>query len=178
MEASTSDKPVECDVEKRVRNDRSEKLIERQELDLTVVKAALQKYIKGENSVVKRIVRCIKERVELLSVRTVEMSYALLGLTKELFDGVVDVTSVQLDDMFEQTFIRQLLLGAGGANDPAVRVVDYYIRHPELLPSPQRHFYDRNIYSAAAITYLTNLKNSLRVINFNPKGICTVPFYS
>ena len=101
-------------------------------------------------------------RVANLSRRTVEMSYALLGLVKDLFHGVQDVTTIQLDDLFDQTVIRQLMLGPGDAKSPSDRVIDYYVQHPELTPIVQRDLYDRNIYSAAAITYLTNFKNALR----------------
>jgi hypothetical protein len=55
------------------------------------------------------------------------------------------------------------MLGPGDAKLPNELVVDYYTRHPELTPIVQRDLYDRNLYSAAAITYLTNLKNSLRL---------------
>ena len=71
--------------DKKKRPDRSEKLIERKQFDLTVVKAALRKYIHGDEDVVDRIVYAIKIRVANLPRRTVEMSYALLGLVKDLF---------------------------------------------------------------------------------------------
>ena len=161
------------DDKKNKRPDRSEKLIERKQFDLTVVKAALRKYIHGDEDVVDRIVYAIKIRVANLSRRTVEMSYALLGLVKDLFHGVQDVTTIQLDDLFDQTVIRQLMLGPGDAKSPSDRVIDYYVQHPELTPIVQRDLYDRNIYSAAAITYLTNFKNALRFsIDARIKSFC------
>ena len=59
------------DDKKNKRPDRSEKLIERKQFDLTVVKAALRKYIHGDEDVVDRIVYAIKIRVANLSRRTV-----------------------------------------------------------------------------------------------------------
>jgi hypothetical protein len=80
-----------------------------------------------------------------------------------LQDGVQDVTRVELDGLFDQTFARQLLVGTDGALVPDDRITAYQNAHPRLKPTSERHYYDRNIYSAAAKIYKTNFKNVLRV---------------
>ena len=91
------------------------------------------------------------------------MSIACDGMVKEWFAGQADVNNVGLDDLFEQTFFRQLMLGVDNAIAPDLRIADYHLRHPELAPSAERHLGDRNLYSSAAKRYETNFKNALRV---------------
>ena len=147
----------------RQRDDRSKKLLERRDLDMTVVKAAIRKYINGDEETKDRVLRAIDDREVNYSIRMVEGSYALMGLLKDLFHGVEDLLAVQVDDIFSQTFVRQLLLGPGGAENPNDLIGEYYTRHPELTPIARRNYSDGNIYSAGATTYLTNLKNSFKM---------------
>jgi hypothetical protein len=85
-------------------------------------------------------------------------------LIKERFDHVIDLNGVGLDDVFDQTFIRQLLVGTDGAQEPLACITDFHDRNPFLKPNPTtRIFGDRNVYCQAARSYITNLKNALRV---------------
>ena len=140
-----------------------EKLQKRKGQRLTVVKSALRKYIQGEDATVSRIVEAVEKRVVLASKRTVNMSLGMAGIVKEAFNGVQDVAGVNLDGVFDQTFVRQLLVGTEDAIAPDARVTAYQNAHLHLKPTMERHYYDRNIYSAAAKTYQTNFKNALRV---------------
>ena len=93
---------------KHTRSDRSEKLKTRHTLQLTVVKSALLRYVKGSKLFALAVVNAIQDRVSVVSRRTVDMSIACDGIVKEWFNGQVDVNNVGLDNLFEQTFFRQL----------------------------------------------------------------------
>jgi hypothetical protein len=54
--------------------DRAEKIQKRKGQRLTVVKSALRKYLRGDDSLVTRIVEAVEERVVVASRRTVNMS--------------------------------------------------------------------------------------------------------
>jgi hypothetical protein len=148
---------------KRKRPDRVVKLKKRKGARMTTVKSALRKYIRGDDELVTKIVEAVESRVVLASMRTVSMSLCMAGIVKDAFNGVQDVTEVNLDGIFEQTFARQLMVGTDGAVAPDGRITTYQDAHPQLKPTAERHYYDRNVYSAAAKTYQTNLKNALRV---------------
>lgn len=95
------------------------------------------------------------------------MSRSLSGIVKQLCDNVADVDlhTVNIPSrMFEATFVRQLLLGTETAAAPEPLVQQYHQAHPRLRPPIEgRCLGDRNIYSAAATKYVTNLKNMLRI---------------
>jgi len=149
--------------EKRKRPDRVEKLAGRKQNKHHVVKAALQKYIHGSAETVLKIQNAIISRVYNMSRKAVNMSIAFSGWLKTSFDGVIDVNTVDLENVFEQTFFRQFMLGTAECDKPDARITLYLLNNPRLQPSATRHFYDRNIFSAEATTYLTNVCNSLRV---------------
>ena len=157
--SSSSEAPT---IVKKERLDRSEKLLARRTLDLTVVKSALRRYIKHSNMFASAMVYAITDRVRVVSRKTVDMSIGFAGWIKEQFDGFQDVVAVQLDGIFEQTFFRQFMLGVEDADLPDARILDFHERHPGLRPSAERHMGDRNLYSSASKRYLTNFKNALR----------------
>lgn len=149
---------------KRQRQDRKEKLIKRKDTIETVVKSSLLKYINVNPK--KPFQNAIKARVEAFSKRVRSMSLALNTIIKEIFNNQEDVLSVQLPDIFEQTFIRQLMLGLESCRRTYQNfdLDKFFLCHPKLLNSDlPRHIGDRNIYSAGAKKYLVNLKNFLRV---------------
>jgi hypothetical protein len=87
----------------------------------------------------------------------------LTHLVKQRFAGVDDVSTVHVPaTFFGQTFLRQLMLGTHDAQAPYQDVVALHRTFPEYLDQSPRHLGDRNIYSAGAIAYLTNLKNHMR----------------
>ena len=154
---------------KRSRADRSEKLKRRKVTVETVVKASLLKHLQGDQK--QRLRDAIQERVAVFSQRYHLGSLALSGMLKHCFDGVEDVTAARLPDLTRQSFFRQLMLGTQDAVKPDPHVQAYYRDHaPQLafkLPT-QRHQGDRNIYSAGAKKYMTNLRNHL-VVGFKPR---------
>ena len=152
----------------RSRPDRAEKLKSRKVLSETVVKACLRRYVRGDGDLKDRVIGALHGRVDAYSRRIGFASVALQGIVKEAFDGVDDVCQAVLpEDLFEQTFIRQLMLGMADAQVPSPTIIDFFARHPELAPTAdhQRFQGDRNVYSAGAIKFVTNLKNSL-IVNF------------
>lgn len=146
------------------RADRSEKLKDRSNYKETVVKTALRKYLCGEAK--ERVALAIAKRVESFSKAINLATIAQCGLLKELFDGQQDVKSVEIPDIFEATFIRQLMLGVEDAKKPFEEIQNYHTKYPFLIPNVQRFQGDRNIYSAGATQYITNFKNSL-FLNFD-----------
>ena len=149
--------------QKTFRPDRAEKLKKRKATKQTVVKSALQRYVKGSKTFVNAFTFAVQDRVRIVSKRIVNMSLAFCGLIKEKFMNNVDPVTVNLEGIFNQTFFRQLMLGTDCSENPDPLVTDYHQRYPQLSPSNERHLGDRNLYSSAAIRYLTNLKNALRV---------------
>lgn len=149
---------------RRARPDRAEKLKARRELRETVVKSCLRGCVRGDAQLKDAVVAALRRRVDAFSRRVGFASVALQGIIKEIFDGIHDVGTVVVPpEVFEQTFVRQLILGTDDALLPSPLVADYYARHPELAPPADhpRFMSDSNVYSAGAIKLLTNLKNSL-----------------
>lgn len=149
------------------RPDRSEKLLERKNLSETVVKCSLRNMLLGEYK--ESMYELIEQRVKHVSVRTHNASVALNLLVHDMFDGQIDVSNVDIPEFWDQTFIRQLMLGTKEAQQPNPIVKNLFERFPYLLSNDKRDFGDRNIYSAAAIKLSTNIRNHL-VLNF-PKVI-------
>lgn len=146
--------------DKAKRSDRADKLRKRKTHQETVVKACLLKFLCGKGWQKELIQDAITKRVIDYSKRINIASLALLEILKECFDGKA-ISDVQLPDFTDQTLIRQLLLGTEKARKVNPHVLDYQRRHPEMFQNIERYAGDRNIYSAGATKYITNLKNSL-----------------
>lgn len=150
------------DKKKRTRKDRSEKLKGRKAQRQTVVKSCLYHYTNGKQAQKAKIKDEIEKRVFAFSKRIVMASLALLTLLKELFQNHQNVLEVELPDITDQTFVRQLLCGTESAhNDPNPTVEAFQNQHPEFFEGRERYLGDWNIYTAGGIKYITNLKNSL-----------------
>lgn len=155
---------------KRKRVDRVGRLQKRKVIKTITVKCALHSRVRpgayNNNNIAFHIVRQVQRRVEAYSRRAVNASLSLSGIVKGIFrtkDDVVSIASTQVPpELFTQTFVRQLLLGTAEASQPSQLVVDYHRDHPQLVLQGHRHLGDRNIYSAGATQYLTNLKTALR----------------
>jgi len=148
----------------RTRPDRAAKLQANALLSKTSTKSALRRYIRGSKEVVDKVVNAINSRVVALSIQVVEGSVALDGIVRRRVRQADDASlcDVNFADVFDQTFIRQLLVGTGDAQQPILDIRRFHERFPTLNPSPARFLDDRNIYSDAAKGYLTNLKTALR----------------
>ena len=152
----------------RKRNDRSEKLIAKKGLDEKVVKCSLSGLVLGDIDCKTKYLDAIEERVLVFSQRYHIASISLSLLVKELFDKVLDkdIKNVKIPFIFEPTFIRQLLVGTKESIKPEQCVVDLHNRYPILLDKLEeipRHLADRNIMSAGAIKFVTNVKTHLEV---------------
>jgi hypothetical protein len=159
---------------KTSRPDRVEKLKKRQTTQTTTVKSALQRYIHCSKEQVLKIKTAIDARVEAYSKQIVSGSIALAGIVKERFAVEADPLAVDVNDIFDQTFIRQLLVGTEDANKPVRDIRIHNNHYPALRATPDRYLGDRNIYSAATRKYVTNLKNALRfTIDARIRTFCT-----
>jgi hypothetical protein len=149
------------DSTKRIRSDRSQKLKNRKFFKETVVKAALLKHLHGTSEQKQKVVSAIKQRVKCFSKRLHMASLTLGGYVKQIFDGVEDVSKADAKDIFDTTFIRQVMVGVEDARRNFPRLQSFLKNNPVYSITAKRHLGDRNIYSAGAITYVTNLKNSM-----------------
>ena len=103
--------------QKNTRPDRAAKKAKRSEENETVVKACLIRHIHGDDSQKHAMQDALRARVLSFSKRVRVASLGLTPLVKKMFDGVEDVSTVQVPDKyFEQTFVRQLLLGTQDAS--------------------------------------------------------------
>ena len=149
----------------RTRKDVALKRKERKNNDQKVVKCFLSSLLVNQDKKLQ-IIKAIKERVTALSKRQVIASISLNYLVKELFHDVPlhKIKDVSIPDILETTFIRQLLLGTDDAQKPLTEVEQFYTRHPSLLQKVKEHpshIGVKNVYTAAAIKFSTNVWNHL-----------------
>ena len=160
-------KPTEPKVRAK-RPDRAQKMEDRKNSKETVVKSAMWSLLHGDDDIKTKIMDAINQRVVAFSKRMNMASLALSYIVKKTFENHEDVSAVDMSEVGDVTFIRQLLLGTDEAQEPYHTIIDFYNEHPEYKKVDSRHLSDRNIYSAGAITYSTNLKNSLKM-NLEPR---------
>lgn len=145
------------------RPDVSKKKIENFGKDQTVIKSYLNSLVVSQDAK-KDIINAIKQRVLAYSKRQVLASIGLNILIKERFYNVPleDIQNVEFPDILNTTFIRQLLLGVKGAEQPFQEIHELHQRYPKLLEKINEHpryTGDSNIYSAGAKKYSTNVWN-------------------
>jgi hypothetical protein len=150
----------------KTRADRATKLTERRQNNETVVKCSLGAVIPLDVDTKTRVVQQIEKRVLHCSKRSVICSIVLNKILKSCFHGVdaADVSQIAIPDIFNVTFIRQAMLGTESAQKDTRSVTlqtffEENITWKQNQQNVPRNLGDRNIYSAAAIKYLTNLKN-------------------
>ena len=153
---------------KKTRKDVSEKLKARKDFEEFVVKASLNKYINSNNKKTQ-LLQAIENRLQAFSKCIVYLSRALMTLLKERFCLYQDVCDVPIPDVFNLTFLRQLMLGMEGCHkNTRDKDVEEFIKlYPNLLCIPKRFIKDSNIYTYGVKKYVTNLKNAL-VTNLEP----------
>ena len=99
-----------------------------------VVKSALKKYIAGNKQIKDKICQAINSRVKAFSKRYFQGSMILSGLLKELYENVENLSSplpVQIPDIFDQTFVRTLMLGTEICiKEPCPELKEYLERYP------------------------------------------------
>ena len=136
-----------------------QKLKDRENYEETVVKSCLQKYLRGDKI---KFIDAIKQRVCSCSKRF-HMASLLLSIFIKSMDNYDDIEFI-----FDQTFIRQLMLGFEGTSKKYPKLIDFVKNNPNYILDLPRHLSDSNIYSFASNLYLTNLKNSLSM-NLEPR---------
>ena len=151
-------------MEAKKRPDRAIKLKARRILQETIVKCSLKKSLQGNDK--QNIIDSINNRMKICSYRTFWASVGINLLIREAIDQHEDLTKVQFPEFWDQTFVRQMMLGTDDAHKKIHCIEDLHKRHPKLLKRHERHLGDRNIYSSAAMKLSTNIKNHLRV-NFD-----------
>ena len=127
-----------------------QKLKDRENYNETVVKTTLKTYLHTQ-----KIIDAIKERVKYFSQRYHMASLILSGFLKSLD------SHDNIEYIFEQTFIRQLMLGFEGTSKKYHRLIHFIRENPRYKLNLTRHRDDSNIYGFGSQIYLTNLKNSL-----------------
>lgn len=146
------------------RPDRTAKLKLRRTQNETVVKAYLKGLLLTDKT---ETLKAINKRVIECSYKTQNASVALNLLIRKAFNEIEDVSEVHLSEFWDQTFVRQLLLGTESAKKPFQEIETLYNDYPLLRPSLDRSTDDKNIYTFAAIKLGTNIKNHL-VLNLEP----------
>lgn len=149
----------------RERPDVAKKLLERKLFKETVVKCKLQKLVLAPDRAGKeKTITAIQKRVDGFSKRVHIASLSLNLLMREAFNDIPTciLYAADLPNIFDQTFIRQLIVGVEGALKPHPAIKQLFENHSwlqERLQSIPRHSYDLNIMTAGAKKFLTNLKN-------------------
>lgn len=134
------------------------------DLEEFVVKASLNGSLHGNLKEKKKLMELFKGWSDALSQRLCFASRALTLILKECFSQG-NLQTAPIPNFLEQTFIRQLMLGLEGTkkeNDPYLK--SFFETYPQMLRKTPRYQGDRNIYSSATTSYLTNLKVSLSYI--------------
>lgn len=131
----------------------------------TIIKSSLFKYLNHKRS--EKALEAIKSRVKAFSKRINIASVALATLLKQEFEGVKDVSSVIIPDIFNETFIRHLLLGSHEARKGS-KVGTFFSEYPCFLKGIVRYHDDSNMYTRGAKKYIVNLKNGF-MMNFEKR---------
>ena len=84
------------------------------------------------------------------------MASLLLSIFIKSMDNYDDIQFI-----FDQTFIRQLMLGFESTSKKYPKLIDFVKNNPNYILDLPRHLGDSNIYGFGSQTYLTNLKNLL-----------------
>jgi hypothetical protein len=110
------------------RPDRKKKLLDRKDKQETVVKCCLNKFLSKAGDHKINLLDEIRKRIDAYSKREFIMSISLNLLLKELFDNE-DILQVEIPDIFDTTFIRQLTLGTEQAQNTNTVVQKFYQEH-------------------------------------------------
>jgi hypothetical protein len=144
------------------RPDRKKKLEARLVNDETVVKCTLGKLLMCDASDKADFIDAIERRVFACSRRTHYASIALNLLVRKLVHQSESLEQLEIPDLTNSTFLRQLMLGTENAKVDHPSIATFFEEHPELLCDDPRHVDDSNIYATAANKMATNLKTHLR----------------
>ena len=147
-----------------MREDRAAKIQRRKFESETVVKCTLKGALLLQGNVRAKFLKAVKSRVQACSIRVCNASVAINLLLHNKFDGKDDVTNVNVPEFWDDTFIRQMMLGTTGAIKPYSDVTELHNLFPELLHNPgnERFLFDSNMYSFAAKKLSTNIKTHLK----------------
>lgn len=148
----------------RKRKDVSDKIQKRKVEEEYVVKASLAGSLKGDEKERLQLQECLKSWSDALSQRLNFASRSLTLILKQCFHVSKNFKDTPLPDFLDQTFIRQLMLGLENISVDHPSIKELFQQHPNLLKHTKRFQADRNLYSAASRSFLTNLKTSLNYI--------------
>lgn len=150
----------------RKRPDKAKKCQDKKDNVETVVKCTLQSLMADKDNKDK-ILKNIRERVELFSKRTCIASIALNKIFKSLFHNIkiFELQSVTVPTI-DETFIRQLMLGTKRCHKISQTIKDFYNENPDFLKKVNelpRYTADSNTFTHGAKKYVTNFHNHLSV---------------
>lgn len=144
------------------RPDRAEKLQARKFHDETVIKCSVGKLLLLQDEQKKDFLRCINKLVDSCSTRTHYASVALNALVREMIDGVDDLSCIAFPPIWDETFIRQLIVGTQTSKIKYPEIDVLYQVYPHLAPNIERFSDDYNVYTSAALKMATNIKTHLQ----------------
>jgi hypothetical protein len=165
--ARTNKKTVPSPEEKEEKKNRKGEALrrrrqERRLYNEMVVKTFLLGHIKDPYE--QNLRDAIRNRVDSDSRSIIEASPGLMHLAREVYRDVTHMETVEIpDELFDQTFIRHLMLGTGEARRGNERVQVLHENFAEFRSEGNRYRGDGDIYIRGAMKYLTNLKNHLTV---------------
>lgn len=150
-------------VKKRAsRPDIAERIKARKYNEEFVIKASLKRCLVKQETT-SSFIQTLHARIASVSKKTVLASRALCCLVKELFKNQEDVSKVQIPNIFDVTFFRQLMLGTEDCEKAYKVIEDFFQKHPDMRDKEGRFLGDRNSFCHAATKYVTNLKNNFRM---------------
>jgi hypothetical protein len=133
---------------------------ERRLYDEMMVKIFLLGHIKDPYR--EKLRDAIEKRVDSYSMGIFKASSRLMHLAREMYENVVHLKTVEiLDELFDETFIRYLMLGTVEAREENERVHALHEKHPFYGFEGTRYKGDRSIYDYGEMKNLTNLTNHL-----------------
>ena len=149
------------------RPDVADRLRRRRTENEVVVKSTLRKYLAArEEDTRTAVLLNLTKRVDAFSKRANAASLHMSSLVKGFFYGVrnEELSDIDLPDLFDVTFVRQLFLGPDYANQPDPSILSYWelLEANDPLKHVDRFAGDRNVYCYGANMYATNFKNSLK----------------
>jgi hypothetical protein len=123
-----------------------------------VVKACLLGHINDPYK--QKLLEAVRKLVESYSMSMIRDSSGRMHLMKEIYLDVMDIKTVEaLEEFFNKTFIRHLMLGTGETSRKSERVHDLRENIADFRFNRTRYRGDWRIYAYGAMKHFTILQN-------------------
>jgi len=129
-----------------------------------MVKCALNGLLRGDRPCKESMRRAVQNQVMIYSKRLHLACVSLKLLLRETFRNMdaSELGNVYVPHLFDQTFLRHLMLVVNETHKLFAEMVAFRNRHPNMcamLDACERYMGDSKLYSFGAIKYPPNLKN-------------------